>query len=102
MAAATVSISIIRTSTSGRAATCCWRTGVCFGRPFSQLRRAPLTPPQQITFINSLGLTQRAVVVPVGLPGNLLTPPAASGQLFRTYYNLEVSQSVHNCRHNGV
>jgi hypothetical protein len=62
----------------------------------------PPPPPQQITFINSLGLTQRAVVVPVGLPGNLLTPPAASGQLFRTYYNLEVSQSVHNCRHNGV
>src|SRR5262249_6625376 len=62
----------------------------------------PPPPPQQITLVNTLGQIQRAVVVPVGLPGNLLTPPAASGQLFRTYYDLELSQSVHNCRHNGV
>lgn len=60
----------------------------------------PPPPPQVDNEVNAQGTIQRSVNLPVGLPSTLLTPQAASGQLFRTFYDLEIPRNQHDCRHN--
>ena len=60
-------------------------------------------PPERIALVNqSSGSVEYAVVLPAGLPGTLLPPRATGGQLFRTFYDLDVVRPIHDCRHRNM
>jgi type IV pilus assembly protein PilY1 len=70
----------------------------------------PPAPPQQVALINQSssssgnigGATvQYAIVLPAGQAGTWLQPKSGGGQIFRTFYELETTRALHDCRHNA-